>query len=129
LGGAKKKHEGSLAASYKALGDLPRAISNFEEYTKKEKRASEQTWVEVARKEIDRLRGEAAKAQEQAAPARAKASTRAPRAPVPHYKVGLTQLRLGNFAWAIEAFRRALTIGPNYQAARCRSDAAAVMHS
>jgi tetratricopeptide (TPR) repeat protein len=66
-----------LGESYRQLGQSARAITAYETYIAREKRPSEQKWVEKAREQVSTLR-----AQVGTAPAAAPVATPAPAAPV-----------------------------------------------
>lgn len=51
-----------LAESYRQLGDKPRAIAAYEEYVAREKRPTEQKWIDKAKEHLAALRAEPSKA-------------------------------------------------------------------
>ncbi len=55
-----------LGESYRQLGDAPKAIAAYEEYLKKEKRPTEQKWIDKAKEFITTLRAATASSQQQA---------------------------------------------------------------
>jgi tetratricopeptide (TPR) repeat protein len=48
-----------LGESYRQLGDAPRAVAAYEQYLAREKRPSEQKWIDKAREYVASLRGQA----------------------------------------------------------------------
>lgn len=50
-----------LAESYRQLGDKPRAIAAYEEYVAREKRPTEQKWIDKAKEHLAALRAEPSK--------------------------------------------------------------------
>lgn len=53
-----------LGESYRQLGDAPKAIAAYEEYLKKEKRPTEQKWIEKAKEFVTTLRAATASQQQ-----------------------------------------------------------------
>lgn len=92
-----------LAESYRALGDGPKAIAAYKQYIEREKRPSEQKWVDKARESIAEL--EAAKPVEAPVEAAAPAAVTEPTGALGNQAA--QKLKEGDEHWAAKRYREA----------------------